>query len=295
MKNLKIIIVLFAFALCAVTAQTLTTRYNQLGKMYLLSLSSAPFPDSAREEGHTYNNQTYSKQDHYNDSSVAVFIPKNFRKTGKVAIVVYFHGWYNNIDSACVQYKLVEQFTAAQKNAIFVFPEGPKNAPDSYGGKLEQNDGLKNLLSDVTAFLVKQKEIKSRKIGKIILAGHSGAYRVIAYSLMRGGVTKNVSDVLLFDALYAEMEKFGYWIEKYNGRFLTIYTDNGGTKQNCENFMDDLKGWGIPFFKTEELDLHQNDLLRNKLIFIHTGLTHNEVISTHNQFEEYLRTSKMGK
>lgn len=274
-------------------SQPLTERYKQFGEMYVPQFSSAPFPHPNRINGHVYDDKTYSAQEHYSDSSVAIFIPIGFKPSEKINFVVYFHGWNNNIDSACAQFKLIEQFSESNKNAIFVFPEGPKNSPDSYGGRLEEKAGLKNLIDDVLIFLMKEQKIESTKAGSIILAGHSGAYRVISFCLMRGGLTPNISDVVLFDALYGQTEKYVHWIENFDGRFINIYTDNGGTKYESESLMDDLDAWGILYFKTEESQIKIDALKNNRLIFIHTALTHNEVISKRKQFRDYLMTSKL--
>ena len=276
-----------------ISAQPLTERYSHLGEMFVPQLSSSPFPHPDRAQGRLYNNQTFSAREHYTDSSVAIFIPKGFKPTANIDIVVYFHGWYNNLDSACAQFKLIEQFAESKKNALFVFPEGPKDSPDSFGGRVEETGGLKNLVNDVLMFLKKKKRIRSTNMGKIILAGHSGAYRVISYALMRGGVTKNISDVILFDALYGQTEKFAYWIDNYKGRFVNIYTDSGGTKNESESLMADLKGWGKTFCAKEEKDLSLNDLKNNRLIFIHTELTHNDVLAVRRQFRDYLLSSKL--
>ncbi len=274
-------------------SQPLTERYNHLGQMFVPQFSTAPFPHTERKNGHDYDDNKYSANEHYTDSSVAIFIPKGFKTTEKIDFVVYFHGWNNNIDSACAQFNLIEQFGESNKNAIFVFPEGPKNSPDSFGGKLEEKDGLKNLIDDVVNYLSENAKFKSTKVGNIILAGHSGAYRVISFCLMRGGYTENISDVILFDALYGQTEKFAHWIENFNGRFINIYTDNGGTKEETESLMDDFDAWEIPYFKTEESQLNIDDLKSNRLIFIHTDLTHNEVISVRKQFRDYLKTSTL--
>jgi hypothetical protein len=274
-------------------SQPLTERYKSLGEMFVLQFPSAPFSHPKRINGHDYNGKTYSAKEHYSDSSVAIFIPKGFKPTGKINFVVYFHGWYNNIDSACAQFNLIEQFSESNKNAIFVFPEGPKNSPDSFGGKLEDKDGLKNLIDDVIKFLVSKNKIKSRDVGNIVLAGHSGAYRVISFCLMQGGLTRNISDVILFDALYGQTEKYIHWIEKFKGRFINIYTDDGGTKDETERLIKFLDVNKISFFQIEEKQLKIEDLTRNRLIFIHSDLTHNEVISKRNQFREFLNTSRL--
>jgi len=274
-------------------SQDITERYSELGEIYILELASAPFPHPERTDGHNYKNQKYSFQEHYNDSSVALFIPKGFEPTAPTNIILYFHGWYNNIDTASTQFKIIEQVSQSNKNAIFIFPEGPKNAPDSFGGKLEEKNGLKNLIGDVLKILLEKGKIYSENVGDIILAGHSGAYRVISFCLKHGGLTPKVSDVILFDALYSNTEHFTYWIENYNGRFINIYTDNGGTKSKTENMMKDFDNRGIAYFNAKELDVNLNDLQNNRLIFIHSDLTHNEVISKREQFLNYLRTSKL--
>lgn len=290
---MKLSILLFLNITLFLHTQPLQERYSHLGELFVPQFSSAPFPHSKRANGHTYSRQVFPAEKHYSDSSVALFIPKGFKQTKTVDLIIYFHGWNNNIDSACAQFKLIEQFAESNKNALFVFPEGPKDAPDSFGGRLEENDGLNNLVNDVLKYLNEKKKISHSKVGKIILAGHSGAYRVISYCLMRGGLTKNISDVILFDALYGQTEKYAYWIDHFKGRFINIYTDSGGTKYETENLMADLDGWKIPYFNTEEAELTINDLKKNRLIFIHTELSHNEVIATKNQFRDFLSTSRL--
>lgn len=63
--------------------------------------------------------------------------------------------------------------------------------------------------------------------GVIVLAGHSGAYRVIAYTLTNGDTP--VAEVYLFDALYSQVEKFLSWVQQdKNHRFTNWYTNHGG-------------------------------------------------------------------
>ncbi len=278
---------------CLLHSQSLQERYTHLGELFVPLFSSAPFPHSKRANGHTYGKQFFSAEKHYSDSSVAVFIPKGFKQTKNVDLVIYFHGWNNNIDSACAQFKLIEQFAESNKNALFIFPEGPKDAPDSFGGRLEEKDGLNNLVNDVLKYLKEKKKTKHTNVGKIILAGHSGAYRVIAFCLMQGGLTKNISDVFLFDALYGQTEKYAYWIDHYKGRFINIYTDSGGTKNETENLMADLDGWKIPYFKTTETDLELKELKKHRLIFIHSDLEHNGVIAERKQLFKFLQTTSI--
>lgn len=291
----KFLFILFMSSGIFLAQQTISERFKNYGTVLILKSDYAPFPHSLRTSGHEYNGKKYPANEHYSDNSVLIFIPKNFYNQTAVNYVVYFHGWYNNIDSACAKFKLIEQFAESKVNAIFVFPEGPKNAPDSFGGKMEDKDGLKNLLNDVTSQLLSKQEILSDKIGKIILAGHSGAYRAIAFSLMRGGLTDNISDVILFDALYAHTEKFAHWIDNYKGRFINIFTEDGGTKNETQNLIEDLNGWGSNYFYAEEKEVSNEDLINNRVVFIHTELSHNEVIAVRKQFFRFLLTSELNK
>lgn len=281
------------FVISIGAAQSLANRYSHLGKILLFSSSSAPFPHPDRASGYAYGKKIFPSERHYQDSSVALFIPKNFSPGNSIDLVIYFHGWYNTIDSACVQFSLIEQFSESNKNAVFVFPEGPKDAPDSFGGRLEANGGLKNLVDDVLKILRESKITNAAVAGRIILAGHSGAFRVMAFCLLRGGLTENISDVFLFDALYGHTEKYAHWIEHSNGRFINIYTNDGGTKSESENLMTDLKEWGIPYSQSEETSCSTDDLRKQQVLFLHSDLSHNGVIAQRRQFRDYLITSKL--
>ncbi|MDE3056594.1 MAG: hypothetical protein KGJ59_01370 [Bacteroidota bacterium] len=290
MKTYAVFIALL-FAVAPLPSQTLSTRYERYGALIDTQLSTAPFPHPQRANGHMYDSTLYSAAEHYSDSSVAIFIPKGFRKTGSTDFVVHFHGWNNNIDSVFAQYRLIEQFAASRKNAILVVPQGPRNAPDSFGGKLEDKNGFKKFMTDIVKLLIKEKKIRTAKIGNIVLSGHSGGYHVISFILMRGGLTKHIKEVYLFDALYGETEKFVYWFTHQNGKLIDIYTQNGGTKGETESLIEDLNGWNIPHLACNEADASPRDLQTHRLVFLFSPLVHNEVVSAHNNFEHYLEAS----
>ena len=276
-----------------ITAKNIQHRYIEYGEVIVANLPTAPFPHPKREDGHYYEDQFFPPEKHYSDNSVTIFIPKNFRKMDRVDFVLYFHGWWNNIDSVLSRFMLIEQLVESGKNAIFIVPQGPRNAPDSFGGKLEDGDGFKRFMKDIMELLRKRGKIKSKKIGNIILSGHSGGYHVISFILMRGGLTDRIQEVYLFDALYGQTEKFVYWFDHYNGRLINIYIEDGGTKNETENLIDDLKGWGIPHVAKNENELTQDDLKENRLIFIFTELEHNEVVYKTGNFQKFLKASML--
>jgi hypothetical protein len=288
MKYLSVLL-LFVNLNCCLLAQS--NNYSGYGTLYRFELNNAPFPDEERADGHNYSNKHYPEEIHYNDSTTLVFIPDYYVPQDSVDIIVYFHGWNNNVDSALVQVKLIEQLYASGRNAVLIMPEGPKNAPDSFGGKLEEEGRFKLFIEEVLSNLSStlNQQLTTRNI---ILAGHSGAYRVMSYILLHGGLTGQIKELYLFDGLYADVEKYAYWLDNFEGRFINIYTPNGGTKYLSENLMTDLKAWNIPFTFIDGDEFSDSELRNNRIVFISSQLSHNQVISTQDQFKRFLESGK---
>jgi hypothetical protein len=286
----NILVSLFIFFSTETFAQFQTI---QGGKVFHFTSAYTCFPEAERLNGSIYDSVIYDFASHYSDSSILIVAPDTFRESNNaVDILFWFHGWHNNIDTALNYYHLASQFIASKRNAVLVLAEAAKNAPDSYGGKLEQSDAFKNLLNDVLQNLRKNKIISSScKAGNIILAGHSGAYRVIAYMLENGGVV--VHEVDLFDALYSQTDKFMDWIKKDPAnKFINFYTDNGGgTKEVSEQMMDELKKQNFSLIFIEENNLRPAMLRSSKIIFIHTTRAHNDIIFNPDNFKLFLENS----
>lgn len=285
MKGIGYLLIVFGFL--QVNAQT---DYKGLGKIFRFSSHYSMFPDSLRNVSpRVYQGKTYTAAEHYNDSSVLVFVPKYFKRNKAFRFVFYMHGWNNNIDSALQQFQLIEQFYAAHQNAILVFPEGPKNSPDSYAGKFEQNMMFSSFCKDIFYQCYNKKIVsKSHLPMKIILAGHSGAYRAIAKIILNN--TIQPVGILLFDALYGEEQVFENYLKTNNeGKLICIYTNNGGTLDNCKKFMAALDAGNLKYLHKEEDDCTAVDLESNRVIFLHSNKTHNEVITNNNNFERFLK------
>jgi hypothetical protein len=293
----KLILLLLGCAILPVRGETLSERYAGSGQLIVTQLASAPFPHPKRAEGHTYQKQLYPAAEHYSNNTVAIFIPKGFRETGQVDFVVHFHGWKNNVEGVLGRYQLIEQLMESGRNAVLVVPQWPRNAPDSFGGKLEDPDGFKRFMADVVDTLRQQSALKKKDfaIGQIVLSGHSGGYEVISAIVDRGGLTEHVREVWLFDALYAQTDKFLAWIDRHLGRFIDIYTEHGGTKAETEQLMAKLKQRGTAVFAGKEGEAKPLDLQTNKLVFLYTDLPHNEVVHKRQEFREFLKTSCFGK
>lgn len=267
--------------------------YGDYGQLHIVQLASSPFPHPRRADGHTFDKKLYPAAEHYRDSSVAIFVPKGFRPSDSVNIIVHLHGWWNNIRTTLSGYTLPQQVYESGKNVLLVVPEGPRNAPDSFGGKLEDPGGLKNFVDELISVLVQKAVITKPNVCTVILSGHSGGYHAISFALMRGGMTEKVREVYLFDALYGQTEKIAWWIDHFQGKMISIYTDSGGTKWETEGLMEDLDGWGIPYFRSDESEITPADLSRHRLVFIHTDLGHDMVIHTRGQLRAYLKASNL--
>ena len=277
---------------CAIGQNNLLERYKSLGSVYVFGIKNAPFPDSERKAGHIYDNINYDAATHYNDSSVLVFVPKDYKWSNRVDILIHFHGWNNHLDSVTANYKLIEQFAAAKKNALLIIPQGPKDAPDSYGGKLEKPDGFKKLVLEVLDSIARKENKARLKPNNIIISGHSGGYRVMSYILLQGGLTKNIKEVWLFDALYGNVEKFAVWMQQKDARLVNIYTKNGGTFSQSQELEYDLNGWKIPFWKGNESELSDESLKKNKILSVFTTLEHNETLNKTDLFRRLALCSK---
>jgi hypothetical protein len=295
MKTL--LLLLLGCAAVSSRAEGLPERYAARGELIITQLDSAPFPHPRRAQGHTYKGKLYPARDHYSDRTVAIFIPKGFRETGKIDFVIHFHGWYNQVTNVIGQYQLIEQLMESGRNAVLVVPQGPFKAPDSFGGKLEDTDGFKRFMAEVVETLRQKSALKPKDfaLGQIILSGHSGGYEVISAILDRGGLADHLREVWLFDALYAQTDNFLAWIDKKQGRFIDIYTERGGTKDDTEALMTTLKQRGTAFFAAKESETKSADLQTHKIIFLYTDLGHNDVIHKRQEFRDYLKTSCLEK
>ena len=273
----------------------LAERYADIGTMIVTTSDHTMFPHEKRAQGHTYEGKTYPADVHYSDRTVAIFVPKGFRAGDTTDLVFYFHGWRNNVDDTLAKFRVAEQLAASGVNAVLVLPEGPRNAPDSFGGKLEETGVFSSLVSDVLATLKARGVIGSAKPGSIVLAGHSGAYRVMAFILTRGGLTANVREVYLFDALYGQTEKFAHWIDRFPGKLVDIYTAEGSTRDESLALMDDLRAWDIPFVAVPESAVTPDLLRKNRLVFIDSALEHNDVVAKNEQLRAFLAASSLSR
>ncbi len=196
------------------------------GKWGIWRSTNALFPHPARANGFTGGDGTfYPATPHYVDSSIAVFVPDGFKETADgVNLIVHFHGHMNDNMGVLEQFQMPQSMIGAKTNAILVLTQGPYRARDSFGGKMEDDGGLKRLVDDVLETMKREEVTASTKLARLILSAHSGGYRPTAFALDRGGLNQFITHVFLFDAFYANQDMFKKWLEDGKGTLMAAYT-----------------------------------------------------------------------
>src|SRR5207253_2747759 len=110
------------------------------GQVLLREFQYAPFPHASRDNGFRARDGTlYAHADHYIDGTIGILIPRSCHPStdAGVDLIVHFHGHMNHVESVIDSYHLAEQLAVSRRNAILLVPQGPKDAPDSGSGKME--------------------------------------------------------------------------------------------------------------------------------------------------------------
>jgi hypothetical protein len=274
-----ITLVLFLAAIPA-SAQTPPAEWQKTpeGDIVLRPFANAPYPHNSREDGFKGSSKTYGPE-HYTDSTVGIVIPAGYKPGDTVDYIVHFHGHMNHVANVLPKYKLPQQLVAAKVNAILIVPQGPKDAADSGGGKLELDPGaFAKLIEEITAYLKSEGKIKTTAVGKIVLTAHSGGYKVTAAILHHGGLEKHITDVLLLDASYGSLEWFADWCKLSPApehRLVSLFTDHLADENDA--LMRLLDKAGVKHQTLEEKTLTDEPLKLRGPIFMHTKGPHDQV------------------
>jgi beta-lactamase class A len=198
------------------------------GRWGIYRTPAAPFPHPKRLNGFTRDDGTFFPYSpHYCDSSVTVVVPDSLRETAEgTNIIVHFHGHLDDNMQTLERYSFPQALIAQRINAILVLPQGPYRARDSFGGKMEDDGGLKRLVDDVLETMKREGILKTARLRKLLVSGHSGGGRAAALSLTRGGVGDYVTDLFLFDALYEQEDAIREWLLGGKGTVTGCFTDH---------------------------------------------------------------------
>lgn len=263
------------------------------GTTIWMDLESAPFPHKSAK---------------YTDPTVIVFVPHHFRvhRDMKADTLMHFHGHRDTAERAMKRHHLREQLAESKQNAILIMPQGPVRAEDSNGGKLDEDRGMLNLLTEVRKTLQKPRISAAlgpaalpggARIGKLLLSAHSGGYRVLANCLERGGF--NVNEVYLFDSLYARVSTFRDWVAaarehddlENRHKLISYYSGEELTRNNL-SLMRHLERLEIGYLhETKEGTLSRKDITKARCVFIKTAVEHQDTLYRYNQLRDCLFAS----
>lgn len=264
------------------------------GELMLRPFKAAPYPHASRSQGYQAKADFFAADPHYRDSTVGIFIPAGFKSGETVDFVVHFHGHRNHVAQVFEQFDLSGEMRKSGRNAMLIVPQGPKDAPDSGCGKLEHDPGsLQALLNEVIEFLTSEQRITTKRIGRVVLSAHSGGYQVAGAILARGELREQITDLLLFDATYGQLEAFASFCKRdKKRRLVSIFTDHLAP----ENFdlITMLQESDVGFRAIMEAELTDDLLKDRRPLLVHTlDLAHNDVVSKRNYFARFLETADL--
>jgi hypothetical protein len=272
---------------------TLPAQHSVYGDAVRLRLVSAPFPHPDREDGYLSEGVAYPASPHYSDSSVAVFVPRGYRPASPVNLVVFLHGWDSSIDDARVRFDLYRQFSQSGVQALLVIPELAWNAPDSFGGKLEDPGGFTRMVDELLTDLAAAGITRGTRPGSIVLAGHSGGFESIAMILAHGDLAANIREVMLFDAVFAWVRQFAAWIEKRDGRFVSVISAGGEETTVVNELMAVLTADHAAFATVPDSPQNDDRVRASRVTFLRSDADHYGVVVAHDQFRRLLAVSSV--
>jgi hypothetical protein len=156
----------------------------------LAASSAAAQPADGRAEGVVVTRGQEEGGEHWrletSNGPVHVWRPADYRPE-RAGLVVYVHGYFDNVDDVWRDHGLARQFADSHENALFVVPAAPtRDAEPVHWPSLDA------LLSTVRAAGI------DMPAAPLVVIGHSGAFRTILGWLD----DRRLQHLILLDALY---------------------------------------------------------------------------------------------
>ncbi len=237
------------------------------------------------------------------DPTTLLFVPKTYRPGAKLELLVHFHGHDGQAERKMREHQLREQVLASGRNVLLAVVQGPLNAGDSSGGKLEAPQGFAKYRQELLEILRSAKVRKalgsqapSAKATwhRIALSAHSGGYRAVAYILDQGGA--EIAEVYLWDALYGEVPRFRRWLAGAPERVLRSWYTGGAPQKLNQILVQRLAEDRSPVRQEDpEGGLTAQEFCAARRLFIRTAVKHGEVPWRHNTLRDALICSDFSR
>ena len=212
-----------------------------------------------------------------------MYVPTTFEALpyANISVVVFIHGFSNCVENCawpeasgcnCTStgdkrqaYGLIDSLEAAARLApaslvgqsIFVAAEVAYDAASSAAGNWSQPGVFAAFLAEVLASPAVASLIGGPRtlatVSRVRVFSHSGGYNVIGAIATVGGVA-SVLEVVLLDSLYGDFDAFDSFLNASLAagriglgasqvRFLSVYTDGGGTEAYNRAMVVRVQGW----------------------------------------------------
>ena len=207
--------------------------------------------------GHkTGSGRIYWEDETYSDRQVLLHIPKGFDVRRPSLLIVFFHGHGAKLaDDVYLRQQVPAQISASGINAVLIAPQLALKAADSSAGKLWQPGGFARFLGEAAQNLAKlhgdPRSVRSFASMPVVIVAYSGGYLATAWSIHHGGIGRRLRGVVLFDALYGELDTFTDWITRQKSAFF-VSTYGSLTLARNQHLQKVLTERQVPF--TTELD-----------------------------------------
>ncbi len=262
---------------------------------FFLSMQSAPFPFQGKfgdtgvpffdsrhaETGEPAHTNRYGEKipaSRYQDSQVLFYLPPDFSPAQPFFYLVFFHGLPSNPRGELARHELARQVKTSGKNMILVMPPLASNAADASPGKFFLPGAFNNFINEIATGLAKRFNADAGaqfKKAPVIVAAFSGGYKSAAYVVDRGGSGDRLLGVLLFDALFEDVEKFFGWLNNSRaGVFFFHLFGQGSCEKNSQILIESLKQKNIDYTTS-----WPKRLAPGGIHFIRVDTTHNEIPS----------------
>ncbi len=201
-----------------------------------------PFLDAASgtRRGHTSpRGGIYWEDETYSDRRVLLYVPPGFDPKRQAAILMFLHGNKAQLmRDVVMRQQIPQQVAASDLNAVLVAPQFAVDALDSSAGRFWDATVFPQFLDEAAERLAALAgDPGTRHLFQtcpVVLAAYSGGY-MPASAILQARGAERVKGVLLFDALYGEIDTFADWIARQRSQSFFFSAYSASTKaQNLD-------------------------------------------------------------
>ena len=192
------------------------------------------------------------EDDTYSDKRTLLALPAGFDLSKPAALIVFFHGNDCILDRDVIARQHVPgQLAQSNINAVLAAPQFAVDARDSSPGNFWREGFFALWLAEVERQLaaIHGQGARAADFARlpVILVAYSGGYFPAAWVLKQGGAQNRIAGVVLFDALYGDIEKFAEWAEHHHRRAFLFSTFTKISRTFNLQLQDLLQQRGIGF------------------------------------------------